>query len=146
MLRLNEIGFTALEVDYEELPAVVLVGDAHGAGRHAQGVGRLLGRQSDDHAQDQDLPLLLREHVEQRIHPGGGVGVDGELFGTSRDVEPLRHDLRGLGPVPGGGTVRVSNLVRRNAVHESKERTSLIPIPRQRHHGGQANLLSHVVS
>ena len=65
-----------------------------------------------------------------------------------RDRPPrttLRDDLGRLGAVAPCGAVRVSYLVRSDAVHEGQERSSLILVARQRRDGGQAHLLSHVV-
>jgi hypothetical protein len=89
--------------------------------------------------------LLVRQNLEQLAHPGHGVGIDRHLLGTGVGRRPFRNGLRGVGKIAADGTVRVGHLVRGNAVHESQERAAAIAIARQRHDGGQANLLCHII-
>ena len=108
-------------------------------------LGGLFGAHADDYAQNQDLALFLGQHCQESVHPRRRFRVDGHLLGPGLQREPLRDDIRRLGAVPGGCAVRVSNLVRSDAVHKGQERSSLILVARQRRDGGQAHLLSNVI-
>ena len=64
-----------------------MLGDAHGARGGTHGLRRLLGGQSDHHAQHQDLSLLLGEHLEQLAHLVGQLDPQRTLLGTVRDLD-----------------------------------------------------------
>src|SRR6185437_9777341 len=107
--------------------------------------GGLLGGQPDDNPQDQDLALLGRQDLEQFVHPGDRIRLDGQLFRARVDRPAFGNRFGGICEIAPRGPMGVGDLVGRDAVQECQERTSPVPISRQRRYGGQANLLSHVI-
>src|SRR5258705_3732506 len=79
--RAEKSGIFTCRYDFvfESLKCAVL-GHPNGPRGAADGGGGLLGRQADHHAQDEDLALLGRQDLEQFVHPGSRIGLDGHLF------------------------------------------------------------------
>ena len=114
--------------------------------RAADRLGGLLRTHADHHAQDEDLPLLLGQDRQERVHPGGGLGLS--IASCSGPASPeKRSGTTSVASelVTPGGAMCVGNLVGGDAVDKGQERSSLILVARQRRDGSQAHLLSNVV-
>ena len=131
-------GQCAAHVGHGQVRDLLVEPGAEGGDQHAE--------HADHDAQDQDLALLVGQGLQKLVHPARGVGLQCHLLGSRLERVPLRHLIGGLGAITAGGAVSVGDLVGSDAVHEGQEGATLILVARQRLDGGQANLLSDVVS
>ena len=76
-----------------------MLGDPDGAGRHAEGGGRLLGRHPDGDPEGEDLPLLRRQGADEGHRPAGLVADQGRCSvprrARRRRGRPRRPPARG---------------------------------------------------